>query len=75
VAWDRLGGYTLTYDLYAAVPNMGRLDALTVLGPLVEATRQVWGTDHAYPVDLIVPDHTDSLPAYRLPVTVHVDTT
>lgn len=72
LAWDRLAGYSLAYDLYAAVPNMGRLDALTQLGPLVEQVRGVWASDHAYPVDLIVPDRTDPLPAYRLPITVHV---
>lgn len=75
VLYDRLAGYTLTYDLYAAVPNMGRLDALAQLGPLVAAVRDVWAGDSAHPVDLIVPDQTDTLPAYRIPITVHVGDT
>jgi hypothetical protein len=78
VQWDRLDGYTMQIDLFAAVPNMGRGDALTaLLGPdgIVPATRAVWGTDAGYPVDLLVPDQTDPLPAYRLPIHVSVSAT
>lgn len=72
VTFDRLAGYTCQFDLYVAVPNAGRSQALAELGPLLLTVRSVWGTDTAYPVDLLVPDQTDPLPAYRIPITVHV---
>lgn len=75
IMFDRLAGYSLMFDLFAAVPNMGRAQAIEALGDLVLAVRAVWGTDAAYPVDLLIPDQVDPLPAYRIPITVHVGDT
>lgn len=72
VTWDKLAGYTATLDLYAVVPASGRLDALTALGPLLDAVRAVWPASEAFPVDLQPLEGTDPMPAYRLPLTVHV---
>lgn len=75
ILFSQLDGYKATFDLYAAVPNAGRSEALEQLSGLVLATRAVWGTDAAYPIELLIPDQTDPLPAYRLPVTVQITTT
>jgi len=74
ILFSQLDGYKATFDLFCAVPNAGRSEALQQLSDLVIATRAVWGTDAAYPIELLVPDQTDPLPAYRLPVTVQITT-
>jgi hypothetical protein len=74
IAWNRLEGWTGTVDLYAVVPATGRVDALSALGPLVDAIVAVYPASVGYPIDLQPLDGTDPLPAYRLPVSIHVTT-
>ena len=72
IDWDRLTGYTATWQLYAVVPNAGRLAALDTLGTLIEQVRAVWPVEHGDPVDLPSLDTADPLPAYRLPLQQRV---
>lgn len=73
--WNKLGGYSAALDLYAVVPAAGRHEALSQLGPLVDAVRAVWPVRQGFHVDLAPLEGTDPLPAYRLPLTVTVGET
>jgi hypothetical protein len=72
VQYGRLAAWTAQLTVYAVAPNAGRLDALTVLGPLLGQVFDVLGPTTATPFDLIVHGAPDPLPSYRCTYTLTI---